>query len=159
MGGIIMTLFSMLVPFAVLWDMINLGVLLGFNITNTSLLLVVRVVHVHLSDDFKNHKAQKGSRINSLSICLCAAADLLLIAHFVVFLIHLCALLCLLRLILLAFSCHAYCIPALRVCWRAGDYFYSSCRWRKNCVEKQRRKKRRCRRCWQQWRRRKQYWC
>jgi len=39
-GGVVMTVFSMLVPFAVLWDMINLGVLLGFNLTNTSLLLV-----------------------------------------------------------------------------------------------------------------------
>ena len=35
-----MTVFSFCVPFVVLWDMINLGVLLGFNLTNTSLIMV-----------------------------------------------------------------------------------------------------------------------
>jgi len=38
--GVGMTLFSLCVPFVVLWDMISLGVLLGFNLTNTSLILV-----------------------------------------------------------------------------------------------------------------------
>jgi len=38
--GVGMTVFSLCVPFVVLWDMISLGVLLGFNLTNTSLILV-----------------------------------------------------------------------------------------------------------------------
>mmetsp|Transcript_1805 Transcript_1805/g.2305 ORF Transcript_1805/g.2305 Transcript_1805/m.2305 type:complete len:504 (-) Transcript_1805:118-1629(-) len=39
-GGFIMVVCSCLVPFVVLWDMINLGVLLGFNLTNTSLIIM-----------------------------------------------------------------------------------------------------------------------
>jgi amino acid transporter len=47
-GGFIMTVCSCMVPFVVLWDMINLGVLLGFNLTNTSLI----VLRYGLSGDF-----------------------------------------------------------------------------------------------------------
>ncbi|KNC76029.1 hypothetical protein SARC_11459 [Sphaeroforma arctica JP610] len=39
-SGIAMTLIAMLVPFDILWDMISLGVLLSFCITNTSLIAV-----------------------------------------------------------------------------------------------------------------------
>jgi basic amino acid/polyamine antiporter, APA family len=47
-GGFIMTVCSLMVPFVVLWDMINLGVLLGFNLTNTSLIIMVIFIYTHL---------------------------------------------------------------------------------------------------------------
>jgi amino acid transporter len=38
--GIIMTLIAIFVPFSILWDMISLGVLLSFCLTNSSLIAV-----------------------------------------------------------------------------------------------------------------------
>jgi len=40
LSGAVMVLVAAAVPFYILWDMISLGVLLGFNLTNTSLIMV-----------------------------------------------------------------------------------------------------------------------
>ena len=55
-SGAMMTVFSLCVPFEVLWDMINLGVLLGFNLTNTSLLLL----RYGISDDSSHAPSPMG---------------------------------------------------------------------------------------------------
>merc|ERR1712178_215071 len=39
-SGIVAIIMSLLVPFTILWDMISVGTLLGFNLTNSSLIMM-----------------------------------------------------------------------------------------------------------------------